>query len=175
MAITIPRPTSSEYAPSHGGYVGAVPDNQDLFALLEQQGRETATLLRGVSEEKSRFRYAAGKWSIREVVGHINDAERVFTYRALRFARGDTTPLPPFDEVAWGAATNADQRPLADHVAEFAMIRAASVALFRGFTPEMFARSGTASGHNVSVGALLYITIGHERHHMRILRERYGL
>ena len=175
MTMTIPRPTSSEYAPSHGGYVGAVPDTQDLFALLEQQGRETAALLGAVSEEKSRFRYAPGKWSVREVLGHINDAERVFTYRALRFARGDATSLPPFDEVAWGAATNADQRSLADHVAEFAMIRAASVALFRGFNPGMFARSGTASGHNVSVGALLYITIGHERHHVRILRERYGL
>lgn len=175
MAITIPRPAPNLYAPSHGGYVGEVPDGRDLFALLEQQAGETAALLRGVSEERSHFRYAPGKWSIREVIAHINDAERVFGYRALRFARGDATPLPPFDENAWAAASNAEERTLAEHVAEFQALRSATAAMFRGFRPDWFARTGTASGHTVSVGALLYVTIGHERHHVRILRERYGI
>lgn len=175
MTVSIPRPTPNQYAPSYGGYVGEVPDGQDLFALLERQAAETVSLLRGVSEERSRFRYASGKWSVREVLGHISDAERVFTYRALRFARGDATPLAPFDENAWGAHTNADDRPLAEHIAEFQALRAATVAMFRGFRPEWFARTGTASGHTVSVAALLYVTIGHERHHVKILRERYGV
>lgn len=175
MGITIPRPAPSQYPPGHAGYVAAVPDGVDLLALLGQQCAETAALLSGVGEERSHFRYAPGKWSVREVLGHIIDSERVFTYRALRFARGDTTPLPPFDENAWGAATNADQRPLADHVKEFEALRAATVAMFRGFEPEWFARAGTASGHTVSVAALLYVVTGHERHHVKILRERYGL
>ncbi len=175
MGITIPRPNPSEYPPSHAGYIGMVPDGADLFVLLDQQAAETATLLRGVREERSRFRYAPGKWSVREVLGHVIDAERVFAYRALRFARGDATPLPPFDENAWGAATNADQRPLAEHVKEFEALRAATVAMFRGFDPGWFARAGTASGHRDSVAALLYTIIGHERHHVKILRERYGL
>lgn len=175
MPITIPRPSPNLYAPTHGGYVGEVPDGADLFALLEQQAAETAALLLRVSEERSHFRYAPGKWSIREVMGHINDAERVFGYRALRFARGDATALPPFDENAWAAASNAEDRPLAQHVAEFLALRGATTAMFRGFKPEWFARTGTASGHTVSVGALLYVTVGHEKHHVRILRERYGV
>ena len=172
-AFTIPRPASTEYAPSYSGYVSAVPDG-NLLSLLEGQGRETAALLRGISEKKSRFRYAPGKWSIREVIGHLCDAERVFTYRALCFARGDATPLPSFDENAWGAATNADARPLAEHIEELAAVRSATLALFQGFTEELFARSGVASGHQITVRALAYIVAGHERHHVRILRERYG-
>jgi hypothetical protein len=172
--FTIPRPANTEYAPSYSGYVGAVPDG-DVLELLERQGAETAAVLRTIGETKSRHRYAPGKWTIREVIGHVTDAERVFTYRALRFARGDSTALPSFDENAWGAATNADTRTLAALVEEFAAVRAASVALFRGFSEDQFARSGIASGHPVTVRALAYITAGHERHHMRILLERYGV
>jgi hypothetical protein len=172
--LTIPRPASTEYAPSYSDYVTAVPDGS-LLSLLERQSRDTTALLRNVSEKKSLYRYAPGKWSIREVVGHVCDAERVFTYRALRFARGDATPLPSFDENAWGAASNADTRPLAEHIEELAAVRAATLALFRGFTDEQFARSGIASGHQVTVRALAYIVAGHERHHVKVLRERYGL
>jgi hypothetical protein len=173
-SVTIPRPASSEYAPSYSGYVSAVPDG-DLLSLLARQGRETVKLLRGINEKKSRYRYAPGKWTIREVAGHVSDAERVFTYRALRFARGDATPLASFDENAWGDATNADARALADHIEELAAVRAATLALFRGFSEDQFARSGTASGHQITVRALAYITAGHERHHVKILRERYGV
>jgi hypothetical protein len=170
----IQRPASSEYATSYSGYVNAVPDG-DLLALLDEQGKETLMMLRAISEEKSRYRYAPGKWSIREVIGHVNDAERVFTYRALSFARGERAPLPSFDENAWGDATNADDRTLEDHAREMGAIRAATLALFRGFSPEHFTRSGTASGHTITVRALAYVVAGHERHHVRILRERYGV
>jgi hypothetical protein len=170
----IERPASSEYASSYSRYVSAVPEG-DVLELLEKQGKDTQAMLRGIDEKKSRHRYAPGKWSIREVIGHVNDAERVFTYRALRFARGDATPLPSFDENAWGDASNADDRTLADHAREMAAIRASTLALFRGFTSEHFARTGTASGHQISVRALAYIVAGHERHHVKILRERYGI
>jgi hypothetical protein len=173
-SVIIPRPASSEYAPSYGTYVSAVPEG-DLLSLLQRQGRETVKLLREINEKKSQYRYAPGKWTIREVAGHLSDAERVFTYRALRFARGDATPLASFDENAWGAATNADARPLAEHIEELAAVRAATLALFRGFSEEQFARSGTASGHQITVRALAFITAGHERHHVKILQERYGV
>ena len=168
------RPAPTEYAKFYHGYVSAVPEG-DLLEILREQGDDTARLLRAISEEKSRFRYAPGKWSIREVAGHMADAERVFTYRALTFSRGDPGPLPSFEENAWAAASSADRRPLADHVAELTAIRAATLALFRGFTPTELARVGTASGNPVTVRALAYITAGHERHHIKVLRERYGL
>jgi uncharacterized damage-inducible protein DinB len=171
-AITIPRPGASEYAPFYAGYVAGVPDG-DLIALLEQQGQETNALLGAISEEKSDHRYAPGKWTIREVLGHIVDGERVFSYRALTFARGDAGPLPSFDENAWAAASNAGRRAMKELLAEYRAVRAATVALFRSFGEEEFARSGIASKNPVTVRALAYIIAGHERHHLRILRERY--
>lgn len=169
---TIPRPSATDHAPYYARYIQLVPDG-DLLSLLERQGRETVTLLRGISEKQSRHRYAPEKWSIREVVGHLNDSERVFTYRALSFARGDTAALPSFDENAWGAASNADHRELADLIEDFEAVRAATVALFRGFSEAEFKRSGTASNNPVTVAALAYIVAGHERHHVNILKERY--
>lgn len=171
---TLQRPAPTEYAQFYNGYVSAVPEG-DLLSLLEEQGRETATLLGAVSEERSRFRYGPGKWSIREVAGHMGDAERVFTYRALVFARGDSSLLPSFEENAWAAVSNADRRALADHIEELGAIRGATLALFRGFTGVEFARGGTASGNRITVRALAYVTAGHERHHIKILRDRYGL
>lgn len=171
-AITVPRPGTGEYAPFYAGYVAGVPDG-DLIALLEQQGRETATLLGAISEEKANYRYAPGKWTIREVLGHIVDGERVFSYRALTFARGDAGPLPSFDENAWASASNAGRRAMKELLDEYRAVRAATVALFRSFSDEEFARSGVASKNPVTVRALAYIVAGHERHHLRILRERY--
>jgi hypothetical protein len=169
---SIPRPVAGDFAPFHGSYVQEVPEG-DVLAFLERQGAETIALLRGIGDERSRHRYASGKWSIREVTGHLCDAERVFAYRALSFARGDTTPLPGFDENAWGATTNADGRPMAELVAEFSAVRAATVTLYRGFSEKEMKRAGTASGHRVTVGALAYVIAGHERHHVKILKERY--
>lgn len=168
------RPAETEYAPFYTPYVAGVPDG-DVITILVRQGNETAALLGRVNEERSLFRYAPGKWTVREVAGHLSDSERVFTYRALTFARGDETPLPSFDENSWAARSNASARPMSAHVEEIRAVRAATLALFQGFSAAEWERWGTASGKKVTVRALAYILAGHERHHLNILRERYGL
>ena len=170
--ITVARPAAGEYAPFYAGYVAGVPDG-DLLAILEGQAEETTALLAGISDQQSQHRYAPGKWTIREVLGHITDGERVFAYRALTFARGDAGPLPSFDENAWAAMSNAGRRTMKDLLAEYRAVRAATLALFRGFGDTEFARSGVASQNPITVRALAYIVAGHERHHLKILRERY--
>ena len=169
---TIPRPDATEYAPYYGTYVGKVPDG-DLLELLERQRRETQNLLAGLSDTQALHRYAPGKWSIKEVVGHLMDSERVFCYRALRFARADEKPLQGFDEKAWVPAGSFDARPLADLAAELDAVRRATIALFGGFDAAALARKGTANNNEVTVRALAWIVAGHERHHVAILRERY--
>jgi uncharacterized damage-inducible protein DinB len=170
--ITIPRPNSSEFPPYYQQYIDKVPEGS-LLETLSRQGKETAALLRGVPESKALHRYAPGKWSVKEVVNHVCDAERIFSYRALRFAREDATALAGFDENAYAPASRADARPLADIVAELEAIRAATLALFRGMEPAALTRSGTASGNGLSVRAVAYIIAGHERHHIGIVKERY--
>jgi len=170
--MIVARPSGTEYAPFYAGYVNAVPEG-DFIELLQAQRDEATALLTPVDDMKARHRYAEGKWTIAEVLGHITDAERVFTYRAVTFARGDATPLPPFDENAWAAASNAGRRSMNGLLAEYRAVRNATIELFRGFGEEEFARSGVASKNPVSVRALAYIVVGHERHHLRILRERY--
>ncbi len=170
--MLIDRPDSSEYAPYFAAYIAEVPDG-DVVDLLARQNDETARLLGGLSEAQALHRYAPGKWSLKEVVGHMADTERVFGYRALRIARNDPTPLPGFDENLFVAHANADARPLADLIDEFRLVRRSTVALFRSFTPEAIARRGTSNEKTLSVRALVYITAGHERHHVQIVRERY--
>jgi len=174
LATGLTRPADNEYAQHYAPYVSLIRDG-DVLDALQRQGRDVAALLGRVGEERSHHRYAEGKWSIREVTGHLSDSERVFTYRALTFARGDATPLPPFDENAWAAVSNADQRPMSALVEEMVAVRAATLTLFQGFTGTEWARWGTASGHKITVRALAYIVLGHERHHLNVLRERYGL
>jgi hypothetical protein len=168
----VSRPTPDEYAPYYETYVTAAGGGDPLDALAAQE-TELAAMLDGLSPEESTFRYAPGKWSIREVVGHVVDAERVFAYRALRFGRADETPLPGFDQNDWARTTNADARPLGEHIAEFRAVRAATLALFRGMPDEAFDRGGVASDNRVTVRALLYIMVGHAAHHIGILRDRY--
>jgi hypothetical protein len=168
----IARPDATEYGPAYGAYVGRVPEG-DLLALLEQQRHETQDLLASVPEGKALYRYAPGKWSIKEVAGHLMDSERVFAYRALRFARGDQTPLSGFDEKHYAAAGTFDARPLRDLAAELDSVRGATIALFRSLDAAALVRRGTANDREVSVRALAYIIAGHERHHVAILRERY--
>ena len=170
--MAIPRPEQAEYAAYYGKYVALVPDG-DLIDTLARQIDDTAHLLGAVGERDAGFRYAPGKWSIKEVIGHLADAERVFAYRALRFARGDATPLPGFDENAFVASARFDERTLGELVAELRAVRAATVALFAGLAPDELARGGVASGNAMSVRAIAYIIAGHERHHGAILRERY--
>ncbi len=166
------RPDASEYAPFLGTYVAEVPAG-DVLQILEEQGHGTQRLLAGLSETQALQRYAPGKWSVKEVVGHLMDSERVFAYRALRFARADATALPGFDEQAWVPAGHFDARPLLALAAELEQVRRGTLALFRSFDAATLARRGTASNHEISVRALAYVIAGHERHHLRILRERY--
>ncbi len=168
----IQRPAAGEFAPFYAGYVDGVPEG-DVVEILERQGRELAALLGGVSADRGAYRYAPDKWTMQEVVGHITDAERIFTYRAMRIARGDATPLPAFDQDGYVQRGNFGRRTLADLAAEFAAVRAATVALFRAMTDEESRRVGTASNASVTARGLAYIAAGHERHHTRILRERY--
>jgi uncharacterized damage-inducible protein DinB len=168
------RPESSEYAPFYHKYVASVPDG-DVVALLRQSGRELLDTIAAVPEDRGGFRYADGKWSIREVIGHISDAERIFTYRALRMARGDTTPLAPFDENEYVKTAGSDARALSNLAREFGAVREASVQLFESFPDDAWGRSGVASGKDISVRALAYIVAGHAMHHLGILHERYGV
>ena len=171
-AVAIPRPAAVEYAPYYGKYIDKVPEG-DLLRTLEGQARETQALLAGLSEARALHRYAPGKWSIKEVIGHVSDAERVFSYRALRFARADATVLPGFDENAWVPAGNFDGRSLKELAAELDAVRRSTIALFRGLDAAALARRGTASDNAVSVRAIAWIIAGHERHHVGLLHERY--
>ncbi|MEM1041850.1 MAG: DinB family protein [Bacteroidota bacterium] len=170
--LVIPRPESGEYALYYGPYLEAVP-NGDLLRMLETQGAEFLDLLRAFGEARGGYRYAPGKWSVKEVVGHVADTERVFAYRALRIARADPTPLPGFEQNGYVEAAGFDRRSLADLAEEFADVRKATLKLFAGLDAPALRRAGTASGYPVTVRALAWMTAGHEQHHARILRERY--
>jgi hypothetical protein len=165
-------PEHTEAAPYYFNYIDLITST-DITGVLESQLDETTAFLRGISEEKSLYRYAPGKWSIRQAWSHVNDAERVFVSRGLWFARGFESPLPSFDQdVAVGAA-RADTIPWVRHINEFHHIRLATVDFFRNLPDEAWKRSGTASGNLFTVRAIAYIVAGHTVHHMTILRERY--
>lgn len=166
------RPLPSEHAPYYSSYIALVPDG-DVVETLRGQIGETTALLLSQPESAGGRRYAEGKWSVREVVGHLADAERVFSYRALRFARADETNLPGFNENAFAARSNADARTLASLCDELTAIRAATVSLFASLDGEAWERLGTANSAVMSVRALAWVCAGHELHHRAILRERY--
>jgi uncharacterized damage-inducible protein DinB len=166
------RPEANEYAPYYEKYVSLVPDS-NVVETLERQIEETLALLGSVGEERAAHRYEEGKWSIKQVVGHMTDAERIFAYRALAFARGDKAHMPSMDPNDYMKVANFDERTLADLSEEFAQVRRANVLMFRGFSDEAWTRRGVASDNEVSVRALAHIMAGHEAHHRMILRERY--
>ena len=172
MSALRTRPADTEYAPYYSRYVSKVPEG-DVVELLRAQLGETLALLRGIPEERAAHRYAEGKWSIKEVVGHMSDAERIFAYRALRFARGDDTPLASFDENAFVRRASFDHRTLASLASELEAVRHATIALYDTMTETEAVRTGIASEVQVTPRALAYIIAGHERHHVAILRERY--
>ena len=169
---TYDRPAADEYAEFHAGYVAGVPEG-DLLQMLAAQGKETTALIGAVPESRGGFSYAPDKWTLKDVLGHMADAERVFSYRALRIARGDLIPLPGFDENAWVPEAGAGARTLKDLAEELRLVRGSTLALFRHLPVEVVTRRGTASGKTVSVRALAWIIAGHERHHVRIIRDRY--
>lgn len=165
-------PERNEAAEYYFNYIGRIK-NSDVVTVLEEQIEETTRFLRGISEEKSLYRYAADKWSIRQVWGHVNDTERVFLSRALWFARKLEAPLPSFDQDIAVSAADSDRVPWARHVEEFRNVRHASLAFFRNLPAEAWMRRGTASGKPFTVRAIAYIVAGHVDHHAAGLREKY--
>ena len=169
---SIPRPQADEHEAYYGKYIALVPDG-DLVSMLRDQNVETVRLLRGVSASKADFAYAPGKWTVKEVVGHMIDAERIFAYRALRFARGDATDLPGFDENSYVPNGRFNSRTLADLLDELEVVRASTIHLAKHLDEEALTRRGTANRAGVTVRALIYIIAGYERHHVGLLRDRY--
>lgn len=166
------RPRADEYGPYYRAYVERVPDG-DVLETLARQGEETSRLLAAVPREREGFRYREGKWSVRELVGHLVDCERIFCVRALAFARGDRTELPGFDENEYVAQADFDRRPLASLAEELRSVRGATLAFFRSVTPQTEARRGVANGVSFTVRSVPYVLAGHELHHVGVLRERY--
>ena len=174
MTQTIPHPAPGEYAEWYSGYVASVAGS-DLMQVLEQQVDRVRTRLGALEAARGGYRYAEGKWSVKEVLNHLSDSERVFSYRLLRIARGDETPLAGFDEKVYAVASEADQRTMESLLEEFAAVRSATLALIRSLPASAWGRKGTASGWPVSARALGAIIPGHVEHHLRVLGERYGV
>lgn len=171
--ITTQHPEVGEYAASFGDYVGRIGEDEDILAVLVTQLDQVLARLDRISEARGDYRYAPGKWSIKEMVGHLSDTERVWAYRALRVGRGDATPLPSFDDQAYVVEVRAGDRTLADLAAEWGDVRRATIALFRNLPSPAWQRRGIASDHTISVRALAYIIAGHVRHHIEVLEARY--
>jgi hypothetical protein len=165
-------PERTEAAEYYFNYISRIKSD-DVVKVLEDQIEETTKFLRGISEEKSFYRYAPDKWSIRQMWGHVNDAERVFLSRALWFARKLETPLPSFEQDIAVRAAESDRVPWARHVEEFGQVRRGSVAFFRNLPPEAWQRRGTASGNPFTVRAIAYILAGHVDHHVAVLKDKY--
>ena len=166
------RPAADEYAPFYETYVSLVPEG-DVVGTLAQQLEETLALLRNVPASREDFSYEPGKWSVKEVVGHMTDAERIFSYRVLCIARGDKQNLPGMDQDDYMSSATFSQRRLADLAAEFEYVRRATLSLLRHLSAEAWLRRGTANDNEISVRALAHILAGHEAHHVKVLRERY--
>lgn len=166
------RPQATEYAPDFERYTRLVPEG-DVTVTLARQLDDTLSTLRAVSEERADFSYAPDKWSLKEVVGHMLDSERIFGHRAFHFARNDATPLPGYEQDDYVRAGNFGNRSLGDLADEFEQVRRANLCLLRSLDEEAWLRRGVANDNEVSVRALAYILAGHETHHMQIIRERY--
>ena len=166
------KPVPTEHAPEFSNYVALVAEG-DIIQTLEQQIENSLSLLRTIPSNKANFRYAPEKWSVKELLGHLIDSERIFSYRALRFARNDQTPLPGYEQNDYVRNADFDRRNLADMAEEFATVRRATIQLFRSLNETDWMRRGKANENDISVRALAYIIAGHELHHMEVLRTRY--
>ena len=169
-AATKPAPT--EHAPEFSNYVALVGEG-DIIQTLERQIENSLSLLRTIPSDKANFRYAPDKWSVKQLLGHLIDSERIFSYRALRFARNDQTPLPGYEQNDYVRNADFDSRNLTEMAEEFATVRRATIQLFRPLNETEWLRRGTANENEISVRALAYIIAGHELHHMGVLRSRY--
>ncbi len=166
------RPEKSEYAEYYERYVSLV-EEADIVAVLERQQAELLEVFQTITEEKSLYAYAEGKWSIRELIGHLIDGERIFAYRALRISRADKTPIEGFEQEDYIENSNFNNTPLSDLTEELLLTRKANVIFFKNLSADAWLRTGTASDNPISVFALAYIMAGHIRHHLKILNERY--
>ena len=173
--MILSRPASGDYDPAAAGYIALAPDITDAVSQLVSQRDAVGRRLSAVNATAAGHRYAPGKWSVREVVGHLCDAERIFAYRLLRIARGDATPLPGFDENTYVPAGSFERRELNALIKEWMATRDATIALVRGLPEDAWRRRGVANGENVTASALAYIILGHVEHHLGILRDRYGV
>lgn len=169
------RPAAVDYDPAAAGYVALAPDITDAVAQLISQRDAVGRRLSVVNATAAGHRYAPGKWSVREVVGHLCDAERIFAYRLLRIARGDETPLAGFDENTYVPAGSFDARELNALIKEWMATRDSTIALVRGLPADGWTRRGVANGKAVTAASLAYIILGHVEHHLGILRDRYGV
>jgi len=169
----ISKPEPSEYAPYTIMYIGLLPDDGLILKHLADNLRATVDFVRALPEEKLLYRYAEGKWTIKEILAHLIDDERIYAYRALRFARNDQTELPGFEQDAYALESGANERPLEELLEEFATVRRSTVALFNSFDDRVLTRSGVASGNVMSVRAAAYHIAGHELRHLNIIKERY--
>ena len=169
----ITKPEPDVYFHYYGRYIALA--GVDALATLRASAAATPRMLSGINESQAMFRYAPDKWSVKQVLGHVVDMERVFAYRALSFARGDQTPLPGVDEGPWMESAPFDRRPLAELVEEYVAVRAATLALAASLDAETQVRRGTASGNAMSARAAIHCLAGHELHHVNLLRERYGI
>ena len=171
------RPQSGEYAPYYERYISLVHHNEtpgnDILAALEDQRRQMVLLLCGRAEADGDFRYAPDKWSLKEVLGHVNDSERILSYRALRISRGDATPIEGFEQDDYVRNATFDAYPLSELASELETVRQSTLYLFRHMDEEAWTRRGIANNAEVSVRALAYIIAGHELHHLDVLRTRY--
>jgi len=166
------RPDQSDYAPYYANYIKLV-DGEDILKILNDQSKITQDVLNSFSEHKGNYRYADGKWTVKEVVGHLLDTERVFAYRALCIARGEKKSLPGMEQDDYVKEGNFNRRELFEINYEFRLLRESNLLLFRSFAPEMLWKRGFASEASVTVLAILFIIAGHEKHHIKVLREKY--
>jgi len=168
----IDRPKSSEYATFYSGYIDAVPVG-NIFQTLEFQLDETLSLFQNLKEEQGLFKYAEGKWTLKEVLGHIIDSEWIFSNRALRFSRSDQTELPGFDQDDYISNANFNKLELKNIIDQFYHLRKANLLLFKSFSKDQTLNIGIANKNIISVRALIYITSGHQKHHIEVVKERY--
>ena len=170
------RPAAGEFDAYYQGYLDLVPaDVTDILQHLKKQGLEMLTLMRSLDDAGAEYRYAPDKWSIKEVVGHLIDAERLFAFRALWFARGEPSEQPGMDQDLWAANSNAHDRPLPDLWREQHVCRTDHVYLFRSLAQEDVERQGSANGSVMTAAGMPWLIAGHERHHLNVLKERYGV
>ena len=168
------KPKSGDFNPYYDRYISLIGDD-DIIEVLEEQRKTSEKLLETFTEKQGNYSYADGKWTVKEVLGHVIDTEKIMAYRALAFARGEKQSLPGFEQDDYVAESNFNNRSLDDLINEFLTARESNIILFNSFDEEILNRRGTASDSEVTVLALIYIIAGHEKHHMKFLREKYGL